>query len=204
MDNTVNIHERISSSSSPVSHNSDSTTTSGSVSHAAAAFLLNMDEGESSRLIEGKYTRQRRKRKSLELCFLLVFIVVGLGVGLIFGFAISYGLRNVDQRSSSGTYKKAAVAADAAICSTAGKDILEKGGSAVDGAIATILCVGVANLHSTGIGGGGFMIFYNATTKQAHAIDFREKAPLNASTYMFNNTAQNASLYGIPLWNSNP
>lgn len=140
-----------------------------------------------------------KRRQSRKLCLLLViiFVVIVVCAALfVIGLAISFGLRNGDVKGS-GTFKQAAVAADAALCSTAGKDILIKGGSAVDAAIASLLCVGVVNLHSTSIGGGGFMIIYNATTKEAHAIDFREKAPMNASMYMYNDTAQNASTYGM-------
>ena len=74
-------------------------------------------------------------------------------------------------------YQHAAVASDSPICSKIGVEILKKNGSGVDSAIATLFCIGVHNLHLAGIGGGGFLMYYNESMKQTFAIDFREKAP---------------------------
>ena len=82
-------------------------------------------------------------------------------------------------------YQHAAVAADNAECSKVGRNILKKGGSAVDAAIATTLCVGVINMHSTGIGGGGFMMVYDSHKRSAEMIDFRETAPEHSDVDLF-------------------
>lgn len=97
----------------------------------------------------------------------------------------------------SGTYSNAAVATDAGVCSEIGLSMLKRGGSAVDAAISSLLCVGVVNLHSTGIGGGGFMLFYQAASQQMFALDYREVAPLSATHDMYEGLEPTASTLGV-------
>ncbi|XP_065055052.1 glutathione hydrolase 1 proenzyme-like isoform X2 [Rhopilema esculentum] len=82
-------------------------------------------------------------------------------------------------------YSKAAVATDSEICSQVGSDILKKKGSAVDSAVASLFCTGVVNLHSTGLGGGGFLVYYNRQSKTSEVYNFRETAPAASSERMF-------------------
>ena len=56
-------------------------------------------------------------------------------------------------KRSSGEYFSAAVASENPKCSEIGKDILRVGGNAVDSAISTLLCIGIINNFSSGIGG---------------------------------------------------
>ena len=55
--------------------------------------------------------------------------------------------------------------------------VLERGGNAVDAAIAGVLAVGVMQPVSSGIGGGGFAMVYDAKAKRVTVLDFRETAP---------------------------
>ncbi|XP_052065956.1 glutathione hydrolase 1 proenzyme-like, partial [Mytilus californianus] len=85
------------------------------------------------------------------------------------------------------TVRKGAVGADHEVCSRIGKDVLVDGGSAVDAAIATLLCNGVMAPHNMGIGGGCFMVIYDAQNKKTLVVDGRETAPLSSSQETFVN-----------------
>ncbi|XP_041371554.1 uncharacterized protein LOC121385084 [Gigantopelta aegis] len=88
--------------------------------------------------------------------------------------------------SIEGHYRYAAVATDTQICSTVGTDIMgRKGGSVVDAAIATLLCVGAANLMSNGLGGGHFMTIYLRNSSKVYTIIAREMAPSAATEDMY-------------------
>uniref|UniRef100_A0A8C9CGK4 Glutathione hydrolase 5 proenzyme n=1 Tax=Phocoena sinus TaxID=42100 RepID=A0A8C9CGK4_PHOSS len=61
-------------------------------------------------------------------------------------------------------FAHAAVAADSKICSDIGRAILQQHGSPVDATIAALVCTGVVNPQSMGLGGGVIFTIYNAST----------------------------------------
>jgi gamma-glutamyltranspeptidase/glutathione hydrolase len=64
-------------------------------------------------------------------------------------------------------------------------DMLRAGGSAMDAAIAAELVLGLVEPQSSGIGGGGFMLFYDAQSERISGYDGREAAPAAARPDMF-------------------
>jgi gamma-glutamyltranspeptidase/glutathione hydrolase len=71
------------------------------------------------------------------------------------------------------------------LAAAAGRDVLRMGGSAVDAAIAIQMVLTVVEPQSSGIGGGAFLVHYDASTKQITTYDGRETAPANATPDLF-------------------
>ncbi|XP_017094748.2 glutathione hydrolase 1 proenzyme isoform X2 [Drosophila bipectinata] len=84
-----------------------------------------------------------------------------------------------------GVYQHGAVSSDNLECSKVGSNILARNGSAVDAAIAALLCNGLLTIQSLGIGGGFLMNIYNRADRHATSIDAREIAPYAVEPDMF-------------------
>ncbi|WUH95699.1 gamma-glutamyltransferase [Streptomyces sp. NBC_00433] len=67
----------------------------------------------------------------------------------------------------------------------AGIDVLRRGGNAVDAAVATAAALGVTEPYSSGIGGGGYFVYYSARQHKVFTIDGRETAPHSATDQLF-------------------
>jgi gamma-glutamyltranspeptidase/glutathione hydrolase len=103
-----------------------------------------------------------------------------LGIGTLFPGAMAAPVLAasdtlVKQPVAVGT--GGAVASVNLLATAAGTRVLREGGNAVDAAVAAAAVLGVVEPYSCGIGGGGFMVIFNAADHKVTTIDSREKAP---------------------------
>src|ERR1022692_813640 len=98
-----------------------------------------------------------------------------------------------------------AVASDDVEATSAGLEVLRGGGNAIDAAVAVAATLGVADPFVAGIGGGGYLVYYDARTHRVSTIDGRETAPRLATTDLFIDPATGkplvaAAMRSTPRW----
>lgn len=96
--------------------------------------------------------------------------------------------------AASGFEKRAEVQAEAFMVATAnghasvaGKEMINKGGNAVDAVIAAQMMLNLVEPQSSGIGGGAFLLYYDAKLKKLTSYDGRETAPSGVDEKLFLN-----------------
>ena len=77
------------------------------------------------------------------------------------------------------------VAAANPIATQAGYKVLSEGGSAIDALVAVQMMLGLVEPQSSGLGGGAFVVYYDAKTKKLTTFDGRESAPQEATPELF-------------------
>lgn len=112
-----------------------------------------------------------------------IFIVLAAMVWLIalFGGDIA----RADAARKSGVASEQMVAAAHPLAAAAGRDILRAGGSAMDAAIAVQLVLSLVEPQSSGIGGGAYLLYWDAGLAHLSAYDGRETAPASATPALF-------------------
>ncbi|HYS34075.1 MAG TPA: gamma-glutamyltransferase [Pseudonocardiaceae bacterium] len=78
-----------------------------------------------------------------------------------------------------------AVVSDTAESTAAGLAVLRAGGTAADAAVAVASTLGVTDPYVAGLGGGGYLVYYDARTHRVTTIDGRETTPAAADVNLF-------------------
>src|SRR5688572_9940192 len=106
-----------------------------------------------------------------------IFLVISrAAVAALFVFGIS---------CEAQTAKRFMVAAAHPLAAEAGAEVLKRGGSAVDAAVAVQMVLGLVEPESSGIGGGAFMLHWSEADKKLRSYDGRETAPAAAKPERF-------------------
>ena len=89
------------------------------------------------------------------------------------------------QAGSQIVARKAAVTTISPYATQIGVEVLKRGGNAIDAAVAVSFALAVAHPQAGNIAGGGFLVYYEAKTKQVWTLDYREVAPRAAKSDMY-------------------
>ena len=99
--------------------------------------------------------------------------------------ALTLALAALTASAAESSARHYMVAAAHPLAVEAGLRVLERGGNAIDAMVATQLALNVVEPGSSGLGGGGFLLYYDARHDRTYAYDAREAAPSAATPSLF-------------------
>jgi gamma-glutamyltranspeptidase/glutathione hydrolase len=131
-------------------------------------------------------------RISIKSIFMTAFLVSAVCIFCILPSIAQDVADNVAPEFSSGVSKKSLVKAGRHMVSTAnphasktGMEILKRGGNAIDAMVAIQTVLGLVEPQSSGLGGGAFLVYFDAEREKLTTYDGRETAPAMATPDMF-------------------
>jgi gamma-glutamyltranspeptidase/glutathione hydrolase len=131
-------------------------------------------------------------RISIKSIFMTAFLVSAVCIFCILPSIAQDVADNVAPEFSSGVSKKSLVKAGRHMISTAnphasktGLEILKRGGNAIDAMVAIQTVLGLVEPQSSGLGGGAFLVYFDAEREKLTTYDGRETAPAMATPDMF-------------------
>ncbi len=92
---------------------------------------------------------------------------------------------DAERANYEATGQSYGIAVQGRAAALAADEMYKMGGNIIDAAVAASFAISVERPHSTGLGGGGFLLFREARSGRTYAVDFRERAPLRASRDMY-------------------
>ena len=98
---------------------------------------------------------------------------------------LAAGCATVPERPATTPVRPGFVIAANPLAAKAGMDVLQRGGSAADAAVAVQAALSLVEPQSSGIGGGAFVTYYDARSGKVVVYDGRETAPAGATPTMF-------------------
>lgn len=116
-------------------------------------------------------------------------------------FWILFGLLALTLGGFRAEATQPAVVSANPLASKVGLEVLQMGGSAADAAIATAFALTVVEPQNSGIGGGGFLLYYEAKSQRFYFLDYREIAPSQASRdfYQGNREKLSEGIYSVAI-----
>jgi gamma-glutamyltranspeptidase/glutathione hydrolase len=103
----------------------------------------------------------------------------------ILSAALGLAAAALAQAKAPDVYAHGMVVAANPLAAEAGRRVLERGGNAVDAAVAIQAVLGLVEPQSSGLGGGAFLLYYDGKTHRLTAYDGREAAPAAATPDFF-------------------
>jgi gamma-glutamyltranspeptidase / glutathione hydrolase len=131
----------------------------------------------------GQYARMARTRS------LVVALAVVAAGALVAPPATARPARPAPTRAPLAVGTGGAVASVDPDATRIGTEVLRQGGNAADAAVATAAALGVTEPYSSGIGGGGYLVYRDARTGRVTTIDGRETAPASFTPTVFTDAA---------------